>query len=170
MYCSRAFLILFLLFTAGFVGAVKVSTDERTAEQVDADEAAARKITAITLIRSSDSKDGLADSLTLRKDGKFHYVGKRNVARIGAYSGKIPASYFGDPFLVIAENYVALRRHSVSTGKPTQSVTPVTIKVERAGKMEEFTVWCPGLDRHLFAFEMSIRGLVADAQWKKSEK
>ncbi len=141
------------------------ASDDRTAQQIDSDIAAAKTVTEIVLSRSGDKNGGPKDTLTLRSDGTFQYIGEQNVSRLGEFSGVISKHYFGDVFLTIAEDYVLLRSNTFSTGKPSRTVTAVKIKVIRAGKTEALTVWCPGLDHNLFAFEMSVRGVVADAKW-----
>ena len=159
-----------ILVSVAVLSAASVATsDDRAAQQIDADVTAAKAITEITLTRSGNN-DGPADTLTLRSNGTFRYVGEKNVSRAGAFSGAISKHYFGDVFPTIAENYIVLRRSAFSTGKPTRAVTAVKIKVVRNGKTEELTNWCPGLDRDLFAFEMSVRGVVADATWKAEAK
>ena len=150
--------------------ATTAASDDRTAQQADSDIAAAKTISEITLSRSGNRNGHPRDALTLRSDGTFHYVGERNVPRLGNFSGKISEHYFGDVFLKIAESYTALRRETFSTGKPSGAVAAVKIKVVRDGKTDELTVWCPGLDRNLFAFEMSIRGVVADAKWNVAQE
>ena len=158
--------ISLFVIAATFAAAPFVFSDDRTASQVDKDIAASKTITEITLVRSGSTTGGPKDVLTLRNDGTFRYVGKENVDRIGTFSGNISKHYFGDVFPKLAETYIMLRRRGLSSGKPTGNVTAVTIQVVRNGKTEDFTNWCPGLDRELFTLEMAIRGIVADVAWK----
>ena len=125
------------------------------------------KITEITLVRSGGKSGSPQDSLTLRSDGTAAYIGEKNVARIGQYQGKIPDWYFHDSFEVLAEMYAAIHGTGVSTGKPTESVTVVKLRVVVDGKPKEITDLCPGIDERLWALEMSARGVAADIAWEK---
>ena len=116
----------------------------------------------------SGGKEGAPhDTLTLRSDGTAAYVGIKNVARIGTYQGKIPDWYFHDSFPQLAAMYAAIHETGVSTGKPTESVTVVTLRVVVDGKKKEITDLCPGIDERLWALEMSARGVAADIAWEK---
>ena len=125
-------------------------------------------ITAITLTRTGDGKGaGPEDVLTLRGDGTAAYVGRKNVERIGSYSGKVPAHGFEPSFPLLARMYESLRGKPHSTGKPTETVTAVYCKVVRDGKAEEIGDLCPGIDPALWAFEMAVRGVAGDVGWKE---
>jgi hypothetical protein len=124
-------------------------------------------ITEISLQRSGGKEGGPQDTLTLRSDGSAAYTGLKNVPRIGEYQGKIPDWYFHDSFPQLAEMYAAIHGTGVSTGKPTESVTVVTLRVTVDGKQKEITDLCPGIDQRLWALEMSARGVAADIPWEK---
>jgi len=125
------------------------------------------RITEISLSRSGGKEGSPQDTLTLRSDGSAAYVGVKNVARIGEYQGKIPDWYFHDSFPSLADMYAAIPGIGVSTGKPTESVTVVTLRVVVDGKPKEITDHCPGIDERLWALEMSARGVAADIAWEK---
>jgi RNA polymerase sigma factor (sigma-70 family) len=126
------------------------------------------KITEIRLERSEGKESGPQDVLTLRADGTATYEGKKNVARLGLYKGNLVNNQFHESFPLLAKMYVALREgDGISTGKPTESVTRVTITVVRNGKREVIDDRCPGLDERLWAFEMAVRGVGADVVWEK---
>ena len=132
-----------------------------------AEEKSPPKITEISLTRSGGKAGSPQDTLTLRSDGTAAYVGVKNVARIGEYQGKIPDWYFHDSFPRLADMYAAIHGTGVSTGKPTESVTVVTLRVVVDGKQKEITDLCPGIDERLWALEMSARGVAADIAWEK---
>ena len=125
------------------------------------------KITEISLTRSGGKTGSPQDTLTLRSDGTAAYVGVKYVPRIGEYQGKIPDWYFHDSFPALAEMYAAIHGTGVSTGKPTESVTVVKLRVIVDGKPKEITDHCPGIDERLWALEMSARGVAADIAWEK---
>jgi hypothetical protein len=125
------------------------------------------KITEISLTRSEGKAGSPQDTLTLRIDGTAAYIGVKNVPRIGEYHGKIPDWYFHDSFPALADMYAAIHGTGVSTGKPTASVTVVTLRVVVDGKQKEITDLCPGIDERLWALEMSARGVAADIAWEK---
>lgn len=128
------------------------------------------KITEISLTRSGGKAGSPHDTLTLRSDGTAAYVGVKNVARIGEYQGKIPDWYFHDSFPTLADMYAAIHETGVSTGKPTESVTVVSLRVVVDGKQKEITDHCPGIDERLWALEMSARGVAADVAWEKRKQ
>ena len=132
-----------------------------------AEEKSPLKITDISLTRSGGKVGSPQDTLTLRADGTAAYVGVKNVARLGEYQGKIPDWYFHDSFPTLADMYAAFHATGVSTGKPTESVTVVTLRVVVDGKQKEITDHCPGIDERLWALEMSARGVAADIAWEK---
>jgi hypothetical protein len=132
-----------------------------------AEEKTPLKITEISLTRSGGKAGSPQDTLTLRSDGSAAYFGVKNVGRIGEYQGKIPDWYFHDSFPALADMYSAFHATGVSTGKPTESVTVVTLRVVVDGKPKEITDHCPGIDERLWALEMSARGVAADIAWEK---
>jgi hypothetical protein len=132
-----------------------------------AEEKAAGKITQISLERSAGKADGPRDTLTFRSDGTASYVGVKNVSRVGEYLGKIPDWYFKESFPRLAEMYRAVLTTGPSTGKPTESVTVVTLRVMVDGKEKVIVDYCPGLDERLWELEMAMRGVAADVTWKK---
>ena len=126
------------------------------------------KITRITLTRSGNGHDsGPEDTLTLRADGTAAYLGQRNVERNGSFKGKIPRDSLEPSFPLLARMYESLRAQPPSTGKPTEGLTAVTLRVERDGKAEEITDLCPGMDLRLRGFEMAVRGAAADVAWQR---
>jgi len=135
-----------------------------------ADEASPPTITEITLTRSGDRTGaGPEDVLTLRADNSALYIGRKNVERIGSFTGAIPQHGFSASYPLLAAMYEAIHAQPGSTGKPDETLTAITWRVVREGKAEEITDWCPGIDPRLWAFEMAVRGVVADIAWKKSD-
>src|SRR5678809_1118553 len=151
---------------AAIVFALSLSSPLRAEELKKASDSSPLKITEITLERSGGKKGSPEDKLTLRSDGSAAYVGIKNVPRIGEYQGKIPDWYFHDSFPQLAEMYAAIHETGVSTGKPTESVTVITLRVIVDGKQKEITDHCPGIDERLWALEMSARGVAADIAWE----
>lgn len=135
------------------------------------DQVTATKITEITLSRSGNRDGtGFQDVLTLRSDGTANYAGAKNVERVGSYSGKIPLHGFAPSFPLLAQMYEGLRGQPPSTGKPSEELTAIISTITRDGKTEEINDLCPGLDRNLWAFEMAVRGVASDIQWKKGDR
>ena len=133
------------------------------------DETAAAKVTEITLTRSGDRKGtGPEDVLTLRSDGTALYIGKKDVERVGTFTGKIPNHGFTPSFPLLTQMYQGLRGQPLSTGKPSKELTAIVSTIIRDGKTEEINDLCPGLDRTLWAFEMAVRGVANDIRWKKA--
>jgi len=132
-----------------------------------AEEKSSLKITEISLTRSGGKAGSPQDTLTLRADGSAAYVGVKDVGRLGDYQGTIPDWYFHDSFPRLAEMYAAIHDTGVSTGKPTESVTVVKLRVVVDGKPKEITDLCPGIDERLWALEMSARGVAADIAWER---
>ena len=156
--CSFQLAIVLMLGLAAALMAIEPKQQEK---------ASPLKITEISLQRSGGKEGSPQDTLTLRSDGTALYMGFKNVARVGEFQGKIPDWYFGDSFPLLAEMYSAFHETGVSTGKPTKSVTVVTLRITVNGKTKEITDLCPGIDERLWALEMSARGVAADISWAK---
>jgi hypothetical protein len=89
------------------------------------------------------------------------------VDRIGEFDGTIPDWYSHASFPRLAEMYLAVAATGASTGKPTESITTITLRAVGGPKKPELTDHCPGLDERLWALEMAFRGVGSDIQWKK---
>ena len=124
-------------------------------------------VTQISLERSGGKPGAPRDTLILHSDGTAAYVGVENVANIGEYRGRVPDWYDTKSFPQLAEMYRALMGAGLSTGKPTPSVTTITLRVTVNGEEKEIVDLCPGLDERLWGLEMAVRGVAADITWEK---